>query len=194
MNKLVFPNDQYFLSDTNVYYSVRDVESPFHIVDAVVVYKSLREEFFCIWEVAFQLEEIKSETIRAWLVSEQAITEGGSFAVPTNKLSDTLLECGVSLELQKESVTNSMFRELVSLINANRLDKQAIDKGSVYPLLFKYWEAECGEQEIGEDLSYLMDSLFIFEAKEYIRKCDPFQLYGKYAEEYQEYVHEMLED
>lgn len=104
MNKLVFPNDQYFLSDTTVYYSVRDVEVPYHILDAVVVYKSIREELFCIWEVNFQLDEITPESIREMLVSEIAVTEGGSFAVSKKDLSFALVECGVSLAYQRSNI------------------------------------------------------------------------------------------
>jgi hypothetical protein len=194
MNKLFFQNEPYFLSDTTVYFSVRDVESPYHILDTVVVYKSPQEGYYSIWEVSFELEEINPKTIRDWLVSEQAVTEGGSFGVSTKELPEALVECGVSLELQKESFTNSTFRMFIDFLNIMKNDVEPINNDSVYPLLYKYWLAECGEQEIGEDLSDLIHSDCIFEAKEYIRNCHPSQLDGRYATEYQEYVHLISED
>jgi hypothetical protein len=85
-------------------------------------------------------------------------------------------------------VSNEHFKKLMDHINKHRIEDELIGEGEAFALLFKYWEAECGEQEITEDFSYIMDPEYIFEAKELIRMCDPVKLEGEYEIGYTMYV------
>jgi hypothetical protein len=87
---------------------------------------------------------------------------------------------------------NETFLELADLMTNHRKDN-SFNADEIFSLLYKYWEAECGEQELREDLSYLIDSEFLFEALQYIRICDPSELEGKLAVGYQTYVKEINE-
>lgn len=90
-------------------------------------------------------------------------------------------------------MTNVRCKELLYHVYEHKKE-ESVTYVEVFALLYKYWEAECGEQEIGEDLSQIMDPEYIFEAKELIRICDPSELEDEYKEGYRTYVQEITDE
>ena len=83
-----------------------------------------------------------------------------------------------------------IFNEVVSLANAHKKD-EVVGEGEIIALIYKYWYAECSEQELFEDLSYLVEWEEINTIIEEIRELNPDFFVGELKEKYQKYFEEI---
>jgi hypothetical protein len=88
--------------------------------------------------------------------------------------------------------TSELFNAVVALANNNRKDEKVTDF-DIIALIYKYWYAECSEQELHEDLSYLVEWETIPSIIEGIRELDTDKFEGELKEKYQKYFEEIQE-
>ncbi|WP_182101732.1 hypothetical protein [Niallia taxi] len=83
-----------------------------------------------------------------------------------------------------------LFEKLVGLANVHKKD-DFITEDDFIALIYKYWYAECSENELHEDLSYLVDWDAIPSLIEGIRDLDPDKFEGSLKEKYLTYFNEI---
>lgn len=69
-----------------------------------------------------------------------------------------------------------------------------ITQGDIIALVYKYWWAECSEQELHEDLSYLVEWDAIDEIIYEIREMNPDNFLGELLKAFNDYCEEIQND
>lgn len=85
---------------------------------------------------------------------------------------------------------NELFEKVVRMANAHKKEDVITDE-DIIALIYKYWYAECSENELHEDLSYLIEWDVIPSVIEGIRDLDPDKFEGSLKEKYQTYFDEI---
>jgi hypothetical protein len=89
--------------------------------------------------------------------------------------------------------TNELFKEVVTIANNNKKDENITDY-DIIALIYKYWEAECSEQELLEDFSYIVNMEIIPNLIEGIKNLNPDNLEGIVNKKYQAYFQTIQEE